>query len=108
MISCGAVFAFLFLLYLLVALEREHSRRILQNTLHKAYADKNLRKMEYDIAFYDEATYRPMSETDAERQVTIDELLKENEKVKQKKDNTLFAPVENEEIDEIKGTYRPD
>ncbi len=109
LIACGGVFVFFLFLYFLVAHERRKAAKSLANRIIKAYSDKSLKKMEYDVAFYDGKTYNFLSDQEAERQVTIDDVLNSAGKDERKiAEEAIFSQVEYGGNEEIIGTYNPE
>lgn len=108
LICAGGVFLSLLLIYALVALERYKSEKKNKEKLHKSYSGENLRKMEYDVAYYDK-NFKFNSNRETERQVTIDDLLVENSGNEIKtSDAAVFTQIEDEGVEEIVGTYKPE
>ncbi len=108
LICAGGVFLSLLLIYSLVALERAKSDKKNKEKLHKSYSEENLCKMEYDVAFYDK-NFKFNSNRETERQVTIDDLLVENSGNEIKtSDAAVFTQIEDEGVEEIVGTYKPE
>ncbi len=106
LISVGGVFAFLFLLYMLVDLERLKSDKRREKKLYESYREENLKKMEYDVAFFDEDAYRQNGDGDS--QVTIDDVLNAQKESSAKHVQPVFVQVEEEGVEEIHGNYDPD
>lgn len=109
LICAGGVFLSLLLVYLLVALERSKSEKKNKQNLHKTYMEENLRKMEYDVAYYDKKSFKFNYNRDTERQVTIDDLLVENsDDAIKTSDAAVFTQIEDEGVEEIVGTFKPE
>lgn len=108
LICAGGVFLSILLVYSLVALERAKSEKKNRINLHKSYAEENLRKMEYDVAFYDKNSFKFNYNRETERQVTIDDVLSENSPDAIKtSDAAVFTQIEDEGVEEIIGTFNP-
>ena len=109
LICAGGVFLMLLLIYSLVALERYKSEKKNKEKLHKSYSDENLRKMEYDVAYYDKNSFRFNNNRETERQVTIDDLLVESgdDSIKTS-DAAVFTQIEDVGVEEIVGTFTPE
>lgn len=109
LICAGGVFGFLLFMYMLIELERWKRDRKIKKSLEAAYADKNLAKMEYDMAFYDDEAFLKDRSADNSRQVTIDDVLNPNdeEDVKQS-EKALFVRIESVENDVLVGNYKPE
>lgn len=75
--------------------------------LLKTYNNDNVRKMEYDTAFYDKKAEWFMSGEDSARQVTIDDILSENDEENSNSDQELFLHLEVKGIENICGNYSP-
>lgn len=81
----------------------EKTRKMRQ---YEIYSDPDLVKMDYDLSYYNEATEaRIKNRVDVEMQVSIDDLL--NAKEAANNNFTPFARIEDEEIEEITGHYKP-
>ena len=106
LICAGGVFLALFLIYLIYALETSKAEKRNRVKLEKSYSDGNLKKMEYDVAFYDKNAIKINYTPSDDRQVTLDGLLNATTENRAKqKDNALFAHVEDEGVQEIKGKF---
>ena len=106
LICAGGVFLALFLIYLIYALETSKAEKRNRVKLEKSYSDGNLKKMEYDVAFYDKNAIKINYTRPVERQVTIDDVLDATTEDKAKQtENALFAHVEDEGVQEIKGKF---
>ena len=71
------------------------------------YADKNAPKLDYDFAGYDEEVRRKLQANDAEGgQLTIDDLMQSSSI--SASDETVFASVDVENVEEITGNYQPE
>ena len=110
MICAAGVFFILVLAYIVYAREKAKTDRLNAQALDEAYSDKNLTKMEYDFAFYDDETYNLLYGKQP-GQVTIDEVLGRNnrdasaEASAQKVEETLFAKIDAEGVEEITGKF---
>lgn len=108
LICAGGVFLSILLVYLLVALERAKSDKKNREKLHKSYSEENLRKMEYDVAYYDKKSFKFNYNRDVERQVTIDDLLVESaDDALKTSDSAVFTQIEDDGVEEIVGKYKP-
>lgn len=108
LISAGGVFLLLLFIYLLVAFERYKKNKAERQKLQESYSDENLSKMEYDVAYYDKKSFKLNYNTETERQVTIDDLIaEESSELDDSAEKAIFAQVEDEGVEEIKGTYKP-
>lgn len=117
MICAAGLFALLLLAYFLKADAAKKFEQRKREDLQKAYADKNLAKMEYDVAVYDEETRKLMNpKTDS--QVTMDEVVKTSSEEDEKKPEPeekklsageiLFGKVDGEGMEEITGNFKGD
>lgn len=102
-IVCGGLFILLFLIFLGVAMLQRRKHAETMENIEKMYSDKNLAKMEYDCAVYDEKTEKRLSGmANGDGQVTIDEIV--GDKVATA---DVFSSVDTEGVEEIKGNYKP-
>lgn len=105
-ICAGSVFLLLFLIYLILAHKRRKNGIELRKHLDRAYTPKNLKKMDYDLAYYDEETAKRIldSKIAEEAQVTIDDILAPFGKTENPSDGD-----DNDEDDseELIGHYKP-
>lgn len=106
LIVSGGIFGFLLLLYGVLAIEKDKLNKRNNEKLSDSYKEKNLRKMEYDIAFYDGKHSRRENVS----QVAMDDLLSDGKASEeaQLSENAVFAQIEYEGIKEIKGNYNPE
>ena len=107
LICAGGVFALILFIYLLYAIEKAKFEKRNKEKLYKAYSPEKLSKMEYDVAFYNKNVFN-LSNSDSERQVTIDDLLGEDSSDMTKlTEDSVFAQVEEGGVEEITGRYSP-
>ncbi len=105
-ICAGGVFFAVFLLFVIITSRRSKREEMLQNHLDEVYADKNIAKMEYDFAVYDEETSRMLSQNaEDEQQVTIYDVLKDGATGDA---DGLFGKIDSEGMEEITGNYKPE
>lgn len=106
-IVAASIFLLLLLIFLLSYLLRLKKDKEKQAELDKFYLGPNLTKMEYDFSAYDEETERLLDRfnSNPEKQVTIDDVLKENKPAAQE---DSFQKLESEGMEEITGNYKPD
>lgn len=108
LICAGGVFALLLFIYLIYAIEKAKANRRNREMIFKSYSPENLQKMEYDVAFYDKNVFSYSYGREAERQVTIDDLLtEEDDNLTQMSEEAVFAQVEDKGVEEIKGNFNP-
>lgn len=115
MICAAGLFALLLLAYFMKADANKKFEQRKNEDLRKAYADKNLSKMEYDVACYDEETKR-LLHPDADSQVTMEEVIEPKEGEEKKSDapeekkpsaeEILFGKVDGEGMEEITGNFK--
>lgn len=107
-ICSGGVLFLMFAWFLVCTIEARKVSANKRATISDYYCEKNLPRIEYDLAFYDDATLRLLKESMAS-QVTIDELMgnKEVEKLAKKMDEAITARIETSGIEEITGSYLP-
>lgn len=108
LICAGGVFLLLVFIYFIYAIEKRKAEKRNKNNIYKSYSPENLQKMEYDVAFYDKNVFNYGYSREAERQVTIDDLLgDETDNVTQMTEEAVFAQVEDRSVEQIKGNYNP-
>lgn len=108
MICSAIIFAALVGLFIFMTTKRRRKEEEAKKVLENAYADKNLAKMEYDIAFYDEETYRLMR---GNSQVTMDEIISDNASEagadnQPSAEGAIFAKIDSEGVEEITGRFK--
>lgn len=102
----ACIFFLAFVVYLCSTLKNKRLEKLRAIKQFEVYSDPNLVKMDYDMVYYDDATLAKIrSRQDGEMQVSIDDLL--NVKEAATNNFTPFARIEDEEIEEITGNYRP-
>ena len=72
------------------------------------YSDPRLAKMEYDIAFYDDDIVRPAAHTEADTQVTIDEVIAGAEVPAHTAEESAIFTKADDGMEEISGHYEPE
>lgn len=108
LICAGGVFALLVFIYLIYAVERAKANRRNKEKIYKSYSPENLQRMEYDVAFYDKNVFNYGYVRESERQVTIDDLLSEDDdNFTQEAEDAVFAQVEDKGVEKIKGNFNP-
>ena len=108
LICAGGVFFLLVFIYVIYAIERVKAHRRNKEKIYKSYAPENLCKMEYDVAFYDKHVFHYGYNREAERQVTIDDLLSEDsDNMTQVTEEAVFTQVEDKSVEQINGSYNP-
>ena len=108
LICAGGTFLILLLTYLIVAAQRAKADKRNKTLLSYFFNDENLRKMEYDVAFYEKNVFWFNFTRENERQVTIDDLLIQNAgDMSRLTEEAVFTQLEDEGVEEVKGTYRP-
>ncbi len=107
LICAGSIFLLLLVVYLIIALEQGKINRRNHEILLKSYSKENLRKMEYDVAFYEKNVFLPKFNNEDERQVTVDDVLMENEDMSRLAEEAVFATVESERSEEVRGNFNP-
>lgn len=93
-----------FLVYLIRIRNKEAEQ---MEYLEKMYSDKNLVKMDYDFAVYDEETEKILAQmhNNDDGQLTIDDVMA---KANLASGDTVFGTVDTEGPEEITGNYKPD
>ncbi|HIU80293.1 MAG TPA: hypothetical protein IAC67_05195 [Candidatus Coproplasma excrementipullorum] len=110
MICAAALFALLLLAYFKHAENAKKLNERKEEELQKVYSDKNLAKMEYDVAVYDEETRKLLS-PHADSQVTMDEVIEKDDGKEEEKPSAgeiLFGKVDDEGMEEITGNFKGD
>ena len=105
-IVAGSLFVLLLLIFICMYINDNRKNNAKQNELRQMYADKNTPKMDYDFAVYDEEIQRKLQPNAMEDgQLTIDDVMRTDDLTA---DETVFAAVEMEDVEEITGNYQPD
>lgn len=105
-IIAGSLFAIMLIIFLCMYVNDSRKFNAKQNELRQMYADKNTPKLDYDFAVYDEEVQRKLQNSEIEDgQITIDDVMRADNTVT---DETVFASVEVEDVEEITGNYQPD
>ena len=124
MICAGGLFFILLFSYFIYAYCTKRRNMRKEQALRRVYADKNLAKMEYDVAVYDEET-RKILDSGEERHVPAEvQPAKNADKKSVEAENSLsessesgeeedqaemkFAKVDSEGMEEITGTFDGD
>lgn len=107
MIVAGSIFLLLLVIFLCLYFSNNKKRRQLQNELRNMYIDKNAPKLDYDCAVYDEEVKRKLEGSKiTDGQLTIDDVMQSVSTPAS--DETVFASVEVENVEEITGNYQPE
>ena len=110
MICAAALFTILLIAYILQADYAKKINMQKEESLEKTYSDKNLAKMEYDVAMYDEET-RKLLNPQSDSQVTMDEVIEKDDGKDEDKpsaEEILFGKVDDEGMEEITGNFKGD
>lgn len=108
MIVAGGVFAVMLLICCLIEFRRARASIQDKERLQKAYSEDNLKKMEYDVAFYDKSDMKLDFNSIGDEQVTIDEVLNQGKgNSEEDAQKAVFTHFEDNGIKSIKGRYRP-
>ena len=106
-IVAGSLFVLLLLIFMCMYINDSRKFNAKQNELRQMYADKNTPKMDYDFAVYDEEVQRKLQNgTMEDGQLTIDDVMYDDNSGAL--EETVFASVELEDVEEITGNYQPD
>lgn len=106
LICAGGVFLLLVFIYLIYAVEKAKAYKRSKEKIFKSYLPENLQKMEYDVAFYDKNVFNYGYSREAERQVTIDDILSDDvENMTQVTEEAVFTQVEDKGVEHIKGNF---
>lgn len=105
LICAGGVFVLLLFIYLLYAIEKAKLEKRNKEAIYKSYTPEQLRKMEYDVSFYDKNVFH-LNNNLTDRQVTIDDILtEESDDTAKLSEDAVFAQVEEGGVEEIKGKF---
>lgn len=108
LICAGGVFLLLVFIYMIYAIEKAKANRRIKEKIYKSYTPENLQKMEYDVAFYDKNVFKVSYASEADRQVTIDDLLTdEPDNIAQMTEEAVLTQVEDKGMEEIVGKFDP-
>ncbi|MDE6505050.1 MAG: hypothetical protein K2L42_04190 [Clostridia bacterium] len=106
LIICSGIFIATLVAYIVVYFLKKRKEEAKAEELAKMYADKNLSKMEYDCAVYDEETEKLLdSRQRPDGQMTIDDVIKSEAAFAE---DSVFQTVEKEGMEEITGNYKPE
>ena len=112
MLSCAGVFAFLFLLYVITSIVRIRKLHKQRAELQAMYASDKLAKMEYDLASYDEETYKLLNGNKVATQMTLEDVISDGLDTPAVPattiDETLFEKIESDGLEELTGNYKKD
>ena len=107
MIIVGALFIVLFVVFLILYFRRKKSEAERKAEMENMFSDKNLAKMDYDCAVYDEETEKLLAQRkQSEGQMTIDDVI--NASTEENIGEPVFQTVAKEGMEEIKGNSKPD
>ena len=108
-VSAGGVFLFFLFAFVLMRIETwKHDLRT-KREIYKTYSDKNLAKMEYDLAFYNGDLYSRNAHADLAKQVTIDDVLSGEAESKEEEDElSRFNPIGEVKENVAVGHYNPE
>ena len=107
LIVAGGVYALMLFICCFIEFKKSSMRLHEKAQLHKSYDKDNLKKMEYDVAFYDRDELKLDFNSVGDEQVTIDDLLDQDETAEEKARRAIFAQYEDNGVKVIKGNYRP-
>lgn len=109
MICAGGIFFVLTFIYMLVALESKKAKKRNMKAILNSYSGEQLKKMEYDVAFYEQDVFKSALIGDVARQVTIDDLLSQSDgDAASLAEGAVFTHVEDEGKVAIRGNYNPE
>ena len=112
MLTCGCAFAFLLLLYVITSLVRTRKLNKQRAELQKMYSSDKLAKMEYDLASYDEETYKLLNGNKVATQMTLEDVMNDGFDTPVAHattiDETLFEKIESDGLEELMGNYKKD
>jgi len=112
LIASAGVFVFLLLILIITSLVRKNKLKKAQEELYALYRGDKLAKMEYDLASYDEETYRLLNGNKAATQVTLEDIMGDGLDTPANNqamiDETLFDKIEIDGLEELTGNYVPE
>lgn len=98
LICAGGVLFFLLLVYAVVSIRLSKARQRENKALLQSYSNGSLQKMEYDVAFYERDAFKIFRTGDTARQMTIEEILSDDEKsLEQLTQKAIFSQLEDED-----------
>lgn len=107
LICAGGVFVLLLFIYLIYAIEKAKAEHRNKANIARSYLPENLSKMEYDVAFYDKNVFHYGYNSEAERQVTIDDILVDDtDNIAHMTEEAVFTQVEDKGVEQIKGNFK--
>lgn len=105
-VACS-LFLILLIIFLCIYISRNRKHKRVQNELRQMYLDKGTPKLDYDFAVYDEEVRRKLEGNKiTEGQLTIDDVMQSVGTPAS--DETVFASVDVENVEEITGNYQPE
>ncbi len=107
-VCAGGVFVVLLLALMLASIEGWRRNSDIRKELSKTYGDKNIAKMEYDIAFYDGDLYARGSRSDSAKQVTFDDVFGGDEDEGEEDELSRFKPIGETHSNVVVGHYDPE
>lgn len=110
MICSAVLFMLLLLAYFIYADNTRKNNERKEYELEKAYSDKNLAKMEYDVAVYDDEV-RDVTEARSVHQDKQEENAEQeggSQEHKPTAEEILFGKVDDEGMEEITGNFKGD
>ena len=106
-IVAGSLFLILLIIFLCLYINNSRKYNDLQKELRQMYVDKSAPKLDYDFAVYDEEVKRKLAgNKNTDGQLTIDDVMQASSAPVP--DETVFASVEVENVEEITGNYQPE
>lgn len=108
-VCAGGVFTVLFFALAFESLEHWKRNSHTKRDILKMYGDSNLAKMEYDLAFYDGDLYSRRNRNDSAKQVTIEDMFREDGGDREEEDElTRFYPIAEAGEQVVVGHYDPE
>ncbi len=105
-IVVGGIFFIMLVTYVIFTVRIGYLEKLRRSEIEKMYSDKNLVKMDYDFAIYDEETAKLLAENERKSgQLTIDDVLADSGLAV---DESVFGTIDSEGLEEITGNYKPE
>ena len=112
LIASAGVFVFLLLILIITSLVRKNKLKKAHEELYALYRGDKLAKMEYDLASYDEETYKLLNGNKGATQMTLEDVISDGLDTPVVPattiDETLFEKIESDGLEELTGNYKKD
>lgn len=108
-VSAGGVFVAWLLAWAFASLDKIRLNAETRREISKMYSDKNLAKMEYDLAFYDGDLYSRRTRSESAKQVTIEDVFNGGDEEQEEEDElSRFYPIAEAHDKTAVGHYDPE